>query len=410
MTRVLSELLGASQPAFRDGLHQLERASGHGSTDIRLSADIAQAGKRKLRELGLDVHDTTGRELYAALETRFAKDEQRLLKKLREKYGDVNDIEAIVRELKDVPIPKSCFALKSTSAKKLLKKYPPKKAMKQLGYRSLDSMLKHEAVAHLYAACAVAESVTWHRQLLEAYRKLTAADFEIRDMHVSSPSSQRWQSLAETAVAHKKHNVLSFKELGEVVLLPLPAEQPPAAALTSLLLALHDMNEIRAASTYLKLCQVKPHFGSIVQEVVKNEPQLRTSIFDTPVTWQVIQRYYGRFADRFRAELFEPHIQAEDLTWHSIEKVLAYMDPGLEFWKHTTHLGMLHDHAPVSFNIIDVAINYCNQLPFEQRVMKYYRQSLWHELVIRYLKHDNVEQSVVHGLQSELVMETETVA
>lgn len=406
MTRVLSELLGASPTAFRDGLNQLEQASGHESTDVRLSTDITQAGKRKLKELGLDAHDTTARELYAALSTRFAQDEERLFKKLREKHGDLSDIESVVHELGSVPIPKSCFALKSASAKKLLKKLPPKRAMKQLGYRSLDSMLKHESIAHLYAACALTESVTWHKQLLDSYRKLTAADFEIRTMHVSSPASQRWQALAQTAVANKKHNVLSFKELGEVVLLPLPTEKPPAAALTSLLLALHDMNEIRAASTYLKLCQVKPHFGAIVQDVVRDEPKLSTSIFDTPVTWQVIQRYYGRFASRFKSELFEPHVQAEDLTWHSIEKVLGYIDPSLDFWRHTTHLGLLHDHEPVSFNIIDVAINYCNQLPFEERVMKYYRQSLWHELVIRYLKHDNVEQSVVAGLQSDLVMET----
>jgi hypothetical protein len=392
--------------AFREGLQQLERASGHESTDIRLSADITQAGKRKLKELGLDAHDTTAKELYAALGTRFAQDEQRLFKQLLEKHGDLTDIESVVRELSAVPIPKSCFALKSSTAKKLLKKLPPKKAMKQLGYRSLDSMLKHETVAHLYAASSLVESVTWHKQLLEAYKKLTSADFEIREMHVSSPTSQRWQGLSQTSVASKKHNVLSFKELGEVVLLPLPDEKPAAAALTSMLLALHDMNEIRAASTYLKLCQVKPHFGAIVQDVVRDEPKLSTSVFDTPVTWQVIQRYYGRFASRFQSELFEPHVQAEDLTWHSIEKVLGYIDPSLEFWRHTTHLGLLHDHQPVSFNIIDVAINYCNELPFEQRVMKYYRQSLWHELVIRYLKHDNVEQSVVAGLQSDLVMET----
>jgi hypothetical protein len=96
------------------------------------------------------------------------------------------------------------------------------------------------------------------------------------------------------------------------------------------------------------------------------------------------------------------------MSWHSIEKVLHYIDPSLGFWRHTTHLGLLHDHEPVSMNVIDAALNFCNQLPFERRIMQYYRQSLWHELVIRYLKHDNVEQSVVSGLQSDLVMETET--
>ena len=385
----------------------MERASGHESTDIRLSSDIHQAGKRKLRELGLDAHDTTARELYAALSTRLVADEKRLFEKLRAKHNNASDVESIIKELAAVPIPKSCFVLKSAIAKKLLKRQPPKRAMKALGYRSVDSMLKHETVAHLYAACQLTESASWHKQLVDHYKSLKAGDFEVRDMRVTTPSSQRWQALAATAVAAKKHNVLSFKELGEVVILPLPDNKPAAASLTSLLLALHDMNNIRAASTYLKLCQVKPGFGETVQSVVRDEPMLTSNIFTTPISWHIIQRYYGRFADRFRAEIFEPHIQAEDLTWHSIEKVLSYIDPSFDFWRNTTHLGLLHDHQPVSFNIIDAAINCCNQLPFEQRIMQYYRQSLWHELVIRYLKHDNVEESIVSGLQSDLVLETE---
>ena len=75
----------------------------------------------------------------------------------------------------------------------------------------------------------------------------------------------------------------------------------------------------------------------------------------------------------------------------------------MEFWHHTTHLGLLHDHKPVSCNIIDVALNYCNQLDYDHRIVRYFRHSLWHELLIRYLKHDNVEQLVLGGLESELV-------
>lgn len=407
MTRVLAELLGAPEPAFRAGLKTLERASGHESTDIRLTADIVRASQQKLHSLGLDKYDTTATELYAALGARLAADEQRLFATLRQKYNGADDISSAAKELANVPIPKSCFALKSTVARRLLRKQTPKRAMKALGYRSIESLLKHESVAHIYAACALSESATWHKQLLDSYKKLKANDFEIRKMMVLHPDTARWLSLTETSVAARRHNVLSFKELGVVVMLPLPSERPPAAAMTSLLLALHEMNSIRSASTYLKLCQVRPDFGTILQQVAASEPQLAASVFGQPLSWQVVQRYYGRFADRFRSELFEPHVQIEDLTWHSIEKVLSYIEPSLEFWQHTTHLGLLHEHQTVSFNIIDVAINYCNNLPFENRLMNYCRQSLWHELVIRYLKHDNVEQSVVGNLQSELMTQTE---
>jgi hypothetical protein len=407
MTRALSELLGANGPTFRTGLAKLEQASEHANTDIRLTADIMQATQRKLRELGLDKHDTTAQELYQSLTVRIAQDDKRLFDKLREKYGDQDDIAHIVRELGEVPIPKSCFALKPAVAKRLIKREPPKKAMKQLGYRSLDSMLKHEPIAHVYVACQIAESTAWQRHLIDSYKKLKASDFEIRNMQVTSASTDRWKKMTESVVVQTKHNIFSLKELGAVVLLPLPAERPPAAAMTSMLLALHAMNEIRAASTFLKLSQVQPNFGTTVQAMVRDEHKLETGVFDRPISWQIVQRYYGRFASRFRAEIFEPHVQQDDLTWHSIEKVLGYIDPSLDFWRHTTHLSLLHNHQAVSLNILDVALNYCNQLPFEKRVLKYFRQSLWHELVIRYLKHENVEQSVVGGLQSELITETE---
>jgi hypothetical protein len=118
-----------------------------------------------------------------------------------------------------------------------------------------------------------------------------------------------------------------------------------------------------------------------------------------------VQRYYARFTDRFRAELFEPHIQKDDLTWHSVEKALSYIEPSLSFWHHTTSLGILHNHAPISFNVADTVLNFCNNIPYERRIVRYFRHNLWHELVMRYLKHENVEQMVLGGLESQLVEE-----
>jgi hypothetical protein len=406
MTRVLSELLGAPDPTFHLSLNRLERASGLPSNDIRLSSEVMRATQSKLRELGLDPHDTTGPELYAALQERLKADDARLVAALQSASKNEDIIASVAHALRNVPIAKGCFALKATATKKILKKVPPKKAMKQLGYRSLESMLKHEPVASLYAAAWLTESSTWRRNIIDQYKVLKATDFESRSISILSPASARWQQLSATIVAQKKHNVIGFKELGAIVLLPLPATgQPPAVATTTLLLALKAWNEIRAGGTFLKLCQVKPDFGSIVQNVATDEPQLAAEMLDQPVPWQIVQRYYARFKSAFRSEIFEPHVQAEDLAWHSIEKVLAHLEPSMEFWKGTTHLSLLHDHQPVSFNIIDVALNYCNQLPYEQRIVQYFRHSLWHELLLRYLKHDSVEQSVLGQLQSELVAE-----
>lgn len=405
MTRILSELLGAHEPSFRQNIEKLERASTHGNADIRLTAEVLRASKVKLNQLGLDPHDTTGPELYAALEQRLKQDDEKLIRALKTASQSDDSVASVAHALRTVPIPRSCFGMKATVAKRLLQKSAPKKAMKQLGYRSLDSMLKHEPVASLFAAAWTVESQAWRKTFTEQYKRLKSSDFESREIIILNPTAARWQNLAQKVVAEKRHNVLSFKELGAVVLLPLPSEIVPAATTTMLIVALQSVNEIRAASTFLKLCQVKADFGSVVESVVFDEPQLSAGLLDEPVPWQIIQRYYARFRDAFKSEIFEPHIQAEDLSWHSIELVLEHLDPSLAFWKGTHHLSLLHDHESVSFNIIDVALSVCNQLPYKNRIVHYARLSLWHELLLKYLKHDSVEQTVLGQLQSELVTE-----
>src|SRR6185369_14848313 len=76
MTRFLSEALGAVEPVFSRSIQQLEHAAGLPGTDIRLTADIIQKTRTKIADLGLDPDDTTGQELYGALQERLAKDEQ----------------------------------------------------------------------------------------------------------------------------------------------------------------------------------------------------------------------------------------------------------------------------------------------------------------------------------------------
>ena len=406
MTRVLSELLGATEPMFHRDVSRLEAVSGHTSTDIRLTAEIERATKSKLRELGLDPKDTTGVELYQALQQRVQADDARLLSTIEQKYDATSPKHVnISKVLSDLPISRSCFALKTAVGKRILVKMPPKQAMKALGYRSFDSMTRREPLFTIFAAAWLVESASWRKALVDSYKKLSAADFEIRQIAVVAPDSSHWRTLAERVVTEKKHTVVGLKEFGAVVILPFPKAVPPAMTMTTLLIALHEINEVRSGSTFLKLCQVRPDFGRFVQAVVADEPALGAELLGGPVPWHIIQRYYSRFGDRFREEVFEPHVQREDLTWHSVERALSYIDPSLAFWHHTSTLGVIDNHRPVSMNIIDAALNFCNQLPYHNRIARYFQNSLWSELIIRYLKHDNVEQTVLDGIESKLVDE-----
>jgi hypothetical protein len=415
MTRFLSESLQAAEPAFRAGLNRLEAANGHPNTDIRFTAEVRQATQAKLRELGLDPHDTTAQELYHVLQERIKTDDARLNRVLRTRAAthisaEADVVAGMVHTLEELPDSKRSFALKPSVLKTLLKSQPPKKAMKQLGYRSLDSFLKHESPALILAAAWLSESAGWQRRWLEQYKDLKAADFEDRRIALLRPDSRRWQQLSASVVSQNQHNLLAFKEAAALVFLPLPDNAPPGTTTASLALALHQLNEIRAAGTFLKLCQVRPDFGRQVRTVADDETLLKSRALDRPVPWNLIQRHYAEYRSSHSVEAFEPHLRLEDIAWHPIEQTLAAIEPGFKFWQGSAHLGLLHQGEAVSLNLVDAALNFCNGLPFEQRVLQYYRHSLWNELLLRYLHHDAVEQTINDELQPALAQDTAEIS
>ena len=130
--------------------------------------------------------------------------------------------------------------------------------------------------------------------------------------------------------------------------------------------------------------------------------QLQAHLLDKQVPWQLVQRYYARLQQHFREELFEPHIRLEDLSWHGVEQAMSLIEPSLHFWQNCAHLGVLHNRRAVSLNIVDAALNVCNGLSFEQRGHGYFQKSLWHELLLQYLKPAAIEQTILAELQPKL--------
>jgi hypothetical protein len=402
MSRVLAELLEANEPNLRIGLKRLERSNGDPKVDIRLSNEMQLQLHDKLKQLGLDPHDTTGPELYNALEQRLVRDEYLLSRALQKTTRTLTDPVALVAHgLRNLPLADHCFALKPSVAKRLLKAASPKRTMKTLGYRSVDSMLKHEPVALLYAAASISETTQWNQKLASSYKKLQPTDFEIRKVTIEQPTSQRWQTFSESVVAQQRHHIFRFTELAALVMLPLPAEKPPFATISTAVLALHAITDLQTASTFLKLQQVQTDFGTIVERLVTEEPVINASFFERAVPWHLVQRYYARRIDGqdVDSSIFEPHVQADDLVWRPIEAVLAHLEPSLAFWQGTAHLGFLHDSKPVSCNLTDALLSHCNKLPFEQRITHYFQKSLWHELMLRYFNHDKIEFALFSQLQ-----------
>jgi len=403
MSRVLAQLMGASEPAFRLQLQQLERAAGMPGADIRLMMEIINTTRDKIRTLGLDPHDTTGPELYGALKSRLEDDETRVRAALNLSAGSRAEdvLLAAKNHLEKLPLHTQTFVVKQSVIRAILKKLQPRHTMKQLGYRSLDSMLKHEPVPQLLAAVNIIESREWNRRRLLAYKKLTSHDFEARRVSFYAPSTKQWPELTKHYVAHHKHNLLTLPEAGAVILLPLEQDLP-GLAITTLLLAINSLNDMRSMGSYLKLQQVRPDFGELFTAALTAEPKVGIDLAGEPLPWKMIQWFYGKSRTDYHPEVFEPHVQPGDLTWHEAEDVLAGLHQALEFWQGNQLLALLDDTKPVSMNMLDVALSVCNGLDYGRRIVHHMRLGLGRELMARYLHQDNLQAMLLGKLDEQL--------
>lgn len=411
MTRILSELLRAEEPHFRLQLRQLEWVSGHQNIDIKLTVEVVQAAKRKIKQLGLDPQDTTTEELYQVLLARVSADDKRLERALRTRAATHISAEAdlmagMAHALQAEAGQITGFSIKSSVLKRFLKNHPAKRLLKQLGYRSVDAMLRNETPAVLVAAAYSVESLAWRKTWLDGYKQLHPADFESRQPQIVTLTGKRWQGLAAKLMAEKAHTVLSMPELGSVMLLPLPPEQerPSGMVVASVALALQELNEIAATANYLRASQIHKDFASRVQAAATGQVQLNAPFMAQALPWRLVERYFATTKSTITEEVFGPYIQAADFTWHDIEAKLSKLCPGMAFWEGTSYITFLHKGHAVSCNVLDAAISACNQLRYDGRSLHHAKQALWNELTLRYLDHESVEQAVASVLQPQLAL------
>ena len=75
----------------------------------------------------------------------------------------------------------------------------------------------------------------------------------------------------------------------------------------------------------------------------------------------------------------------------------------LEFWSNTDYLAFKDNLDIVSFNIKDVCINTLNMNSYNDRSLDYFRESLWSELILRYINQKNLEDSMVNQMDERLI-------
>lgn len=412
MSKLLRDLLAAQEPLFTQSLRELEYLTGKKGVDLKLTAEIIEKTHGAIRSLGLDNNDTTDKELFHALDRRVAEHNENLANSL----GSSNTapireiIPKLVEVARKVKMPRRCWVLKKSVAKELLREMPPKKMMKHLGYRSIESMFKNENFAELYSALRFSEGGQWLNEYNELFKKrVKPTDFENRGIEIIIMDHDKWVDLTEGFVAKKKHNITHTKELGTIVVVPMKQTHMRGLSLKSLPLLFHYINEIRLYSAFFKLKSTLPNFGEVISETLIADTGTGATISGFHIHWRVIQRYFGKLGEE-PPEVFQPHVQPEDLHWRRAAKVLYEVSPELKFWEDLEYVARVDkDTHPVAFNLFDVSFAYSNHETFQNRYFYHMREALWNEIFMRYMGETELKRQILEQLDNDMIKPEELV-
>jgi hypothetical protein len=213
----------------------------------------------------------------------------------------------------------------------------------------------------------------------------------------------KWGDVAAHFIEKKRHNITHSKEMGAIAVMPMKETHMNGITMKALPLICHYFNEIRLYSTFFKLMKTKKNFGSIVSETLIADPAHVKLVDHAHIHWRVIQRYFGKLTNEKHPEIFEPHVQPEDLHWRRAEEVLYDIDPELEFWKGLDYVAVLRDNQPVTFNLMDISLGYSNGIDYDDRYLYHFRESLWNEVFARYMGEKVLEEMLLEKLDNAVI-------
>jgi uncharacterized protein (TIGR00730 family) len=405
MSKFLRDLLDAEEPVFTLALRDLENATGKNGVDSRLVGDISAETRKAVTELGLGV-GATGEEVYHALIARIDDDNKRVAKIVGSSDPDNirETVPHLVAAANKVDFHRNVFVLKHDKAKEFLRAHPPKNLIEHLGYANIEELFEKENFGELYTALRFSEGPEWLNEYDELFKTVTADDYEERDIEIIVMNHDKYVDLAEHFVQKKLHNVTHTKEMGVIVVVPVRQERWKGLTLKTLPLLFHYMNEVKLYSTFFRhKAKSVRNFGEVVMETLIADPDAGAQIAGHHVHWRVIQRYFGKLKDEAHPEAFEPHVQPEDLHWRRAEELLYQIDPIMKFWKNRDWVGYGFDGQIVTLNVIDVALSYSNDIPFDARYIYHFRESLWNEIFSRYMGMPTLKKQILEQLDNDMI-------
>ena len=399
----LAQLLEVPEVSIAKAIAKLEDLSGYPSQDVRLLAEMKANLRSKVHDLKLDPNDTTAKELYHALLGRLEKDISHFDRAIFSRVTNTSHkgADSLAVLLKHSPMNNQVWALKISIAKQLLRQNPPRRLMKLLHYRSLESMLKRQNIGQLYGALPAAESAGYLKNLSKSYSRLGPDSFENRNIEFVLMSENPWRKLSHNKV------VSGVPQVG-VIAIWLPPKSLNRSSFTQFFLILGAMEELRLQSLVLKLRQTSAGFSKQAASIFEGNLGFPAQIASQKISWSSLHQHLKHQSDA-QYQLLEPYLHSDDFNHPSANEVLADLHPAFRWWQTANHTAAHYKDRPVSLNLLDVFHNHIYQLPYKSRTAHHFQQSLWDELIYRYLKHPAIETHILDQLDNNF-LQPETVS
>lgn len=410
MSVTLAAFFAKQLDEVKELVASLESLSGYGSADIRLTSRIAADVRKKIAGLNLDPDDTSPEELYEALKQKLAHDEKQLIRYLRTQAAVKVNAEADINDglkcvLEELAYDSQCLSLKNSSLNRMMKKYPPKKTMKSMGFKSIDSMLKHNPAALILMALNLHESKSYLASFYSEFKKCKYSDFELKPINLIFITEPKWQKAFRSSLGSGSSRIVASYELSSLIIYPFQNTPGSGELISNFDLALDEMTRIASASAYLRLHLLDAAFGEKVYNIVASEEIVAAELGTRPIPWHLVQSNLHNLTDGL--DLI--HVNLGDLCEKSFKQIFHDSVGLLSFWHDSEHLGYFKENTHVSLNLSDLARDLYLRNGFSNRISSGLNVHSELELLKSYLEHPGVLRALKLNLSPQLLPETATI-
>lgn len=394
MSKLICELLGSNRRSFADMILRLEHVTLQQGVDVRLTAEIITQTREKIRRLGLDPADTTTEEFYYGLLAKAGQDSEALSKTLgvTPETPSWKGVGIIASTAEKLLKNDKVVCLQPSSVKKILKSVPPKKTMKALSFRSVDSVLKREDPLALYALAKRVEDATWQKQINARLKRLQTRDVAECPVRIIT-FPKKW--LDKLTNQDYDQAILPVPELGAVVVFPSVPMHIEGSVLLSMAIVLQAGQRLSVEALPYRAQSMSVGMEKLLPEIAAGSMNNLDKIYGLQPTWQAV---YQLLSEHSMQRVADVELVLGDLQWQTTEMRLASQYPELDYWVDTHYLGVDHQPLPVSLHLIDVTAALVLNRSFGEQVVSHMRGSLWNELQVRYLQHESLERAVLSQL------------